>query len=87
MPLTKDKNLNYRICEDCNAIYSTGKEYGNVWQKSDIFNEYTDCEKKGQCEFCNPNHYSYQVKHKLVPRNEKGIPLSALNVPENGYTI
>ncbi len=86
MSLNRDKQFNYRVCEDCNAVYSTGKEYGNVWQKSDFLMEYEDCEKKGQCEFCNPNHYSYQVRHNLVPRNEQGIPLSALNVPTNGYS-
>lgn len=85
MALLRDNEFNYRICEDCNAVYSTGKEYGNIWQKSDIFGEYNNCEKKGQCEFCNPNHYSYQVRHNLVPRNKQGIPLSALKVSSNIY--
>ncbi len=72
-----------RNCEKCQANYSTGKEYGNMW--CEIPNK--TVETKGLCEFCNPNHYSYQVKNKLVPRNEQGIPLSALNIPGNGYTI
>lgn len=71
-----------RNCENCRANYSTGKEYGNMWCKLPNL----EVEFKGLCEFCNPSHYSYQVRHNLVPRNEQGIPLSTLNVPSNGYS-
>lgn len=54
--------MNKRNCEKCGANYSTGKSYGDYWSElSD-----PSCERKGLCEFCNPNSYVGAVFHSKL---------------------
>lgn len=57
--------MNFRKCERCEAVYSTGKDYGDFWQQFD-FGKYKDAEKKGLCEFCNIKTYVGALNHNLV---------------------
>lgn len=55
--------LNYKKCECCEAIYSTGKTYGDFWQEFDI-GRFKDVEIKGLCGFCNPNNEKWYIQDK-----------------------
>lgn len=65
MGLKRDKTKKYRLCENCPAVYSTGKDYEDVIENSDFFGQYTDCEKKGLCPFCNEKSLWYLNKEQM----------------------
>jgi len=51
--------MNHRICECCQGVYATGKNYGGFWESSSRACD--ECEVKGLCEFCNPNDKTWYL--------------------------
>lgn len=49
-----------RNCECCSAEYATGKSYGDFWEVLPNLK----VEKKGLCEFCNPNDKVWYIPDK-----------------------